>query len=164
MSLVSSIKKVGSDIIFGFKDGVSLNPKNGRTNGLTVPKGQVGEYLAFTNRNVTTSAGGYVANATALATLTPGVWLIKFVVFWNVAAGSNDVAYGHITSNSANDATGILFSNAGHKVLTATVANAVAISDTYYHNVAVDTPLFFKGFSEDSNFSMTGGGFAVRIA
>ena len=59
----------------------------GRTDGVAVAAGYVGESIIFSRKTVTvSSAATFYSNSTPVATLTPGIWLIMPKYYLGAAA------------------------------------------------------------------------------
>ena len=102
--MLQSIKKTANGLVALFKDGTSYNPLLGRTNGLAVPSGYIGEELINT-----ASISAFTTNTYADAgqiTLTPGIWegegMVEFSTGTAVVGTQLLIGYGSSPGNSAS--------------------------------------------------------------
>ena len=159
------VRKVSS----GAQIGGAISTANivGRVDGSTVGSGYIGESLTFTLRSTTGSTGAVVVNASALVTLTPGVWIVyAYAGFSKNNAASAVGAY--VSTNSVADFTGLVagVADAYAQVTTATQGAELAMIPRSSVIVAAGSTqgLFAKSYSEDAAVNVDVRGFAVRIA
>jgi hypothetical protein len=133
--------------------------------GEALPVGAVGEVISFTSRVTTGSTGSWVANASALATLTPGVWSIKARATFSGQGAANCVIAG-VSTNTNADGTGVIASSQQVYSANASAANSfiLALAELGVVSISSNTLYYAKSFSEDAAVNVTIDGFAVRIA
>jgi hypothetical protein len=148
-----------------FPLSISASNVLGRTDGVAVPAGYIGEVIPFTLRTVTGTAASWASNTTALATLTPGVWSIRgrFEVNFNNAASS---VAGAVATTSTADSTGrVAQATLSYaQVTTAIVVTLNHMAELQLLTVASNTPLYAKFYCEDASINADILGFAIRIA
>lgn len=135
----------------------------GLTTGASIGSGFIGEKLIFTTRTVSAVTSGVTANASPLATLTAGVWLIN----WYIAGAVTVSTTGHgafISTNSSNDSTGNIHpDNVRTEIADAAFGTRLSGLNHVY-TVGGSTPIYAKAISYGANRNVTIGGEAVRIA
>lgn len=137
----------------------------GKTDGVAVPAGMVGEVLTFTSRTTTGVTNTWVANATPLVTLTPGVWII-YAAGGFTGANTATVIGCHVSLNTTASSAGAVAAAQHINSQNASAANTsyIPMNPVLAVNVSTSTPLYAKSFSEDSAVDVTVNGFALRIA
>lgn len=151
----------GTDGSSGF---VSAGRVPGLVTGAAVPAGFVGEVRTLTSRTVTGTSGTWAVNASALDTLTAGVWLVC-AQFVTANASATSYVEGAIATNSTADGTGIITSASVVMSSIATASNSWATAmRVVVLNVGSSQSIFAKSFSEDAAQNATLLGIVVRIA
>lgn len=139
---------------------VSSSGLPGNTSGLPIPTEYVGEKLNFTSRSVTGGNQTWVANASALVTLTPGTWLILGNAAFSIIGTAQAVAIStSTTAGSGQIAKMTVVQNA-----TLNVEGQLPVA--YYQVTSGTTQsLYIHGLaSSTTTGTITVNGFAIRIA
>jgi len=125
--------------------------------------GHIGEILTFTTRTVSGGSGSWVANTSALTTLTQGNWLIFGIAEWDPTNAANGRLV-RLSTNGTNDSSGeiVTFGNAA-------AGNAAASTNGIHHftghyEAAYSTPIYGKAYGEDAAFTCAVYGFAIRCS
>jgi hypothetical protein len=143
---------------------VSASSVLGSTSGVAPAAGVIGESFVFTSRTTTGSSGAWVANTSALATLTPGAWSIRARATFSGQGAANCVI-GGVSLNSTSDGTGVVASAQQVYSANANAANSFIIPLAEIQTVVVssNTGIYAKSYSEDAAVNVTLEGFAIRI-
>lgn len=127
--------------------------------------GPVGEKIVFTARAFSAPTTPVTAHTSALATLTPGTWLISWYVGAATAASATMLEAG-ISTDSSNGTSNIINNDGSlHAVNTngAPAGSWYFGQDPIYFVATSATPLYAKAISYGATRNATIGGFAVRI-
>lgn len=175
--MLQSIKKTANGLVALFKDGTSYNPLLGRTNGIAVPSGYIGEtiessstgtgktltnnsYVTFSNNTLGGVAGGVV--------LTPGKWSLTFSV---IIEGSNSANYYSVAiSTSTGSVTPYAYNGENafdilHNTPVSGIINNVTIAN-YIVNISSTTNYYGIISASNNPISNSSRGrlTAIRIA
>ena len=145
---------------FFTKGGVPayVSQVRGRTDGSAPAAGYVGEVLTFTTRAVTATTS-YASNASALTTLTPGIWVIYSAI--GNPAGAHLIIGALISTNSSNDATGSI-GNDTQSIADATYGTTLPLIAVTM-NVSTNTPIYAKAVTGATTAVVNISGVAVRV-
>lgn len=133
----------------------------GRTNGVAIEAGKVGELKNFTLRTVAiTNAGTWYANSSELTTLTAGVWLIYIAA----AGGNSTYAYAAQVATSVTGGAGALLTqNVAVPPIAAGIGAASSAPIVYV--ATSSTPIYAQGYCQSGGSTgINISGQAIRIA
>lgn len=148
-----------------FYGGLQINPATRRplATGSFPGAGNVGEKLTFTSRAVSAVTSGYTANASALTTLTPGVWLICSRVSSNGGASLSGWA-AFIGTGTANANSEHIDSSVDTVFVDEEDFGAGVAVPSIYYATSASQAIYIKAQSFGATTTITCTGFAVRIA
>ena len=137
----------------------------GKTDGVAVAAGYVGERRAFTSRTVTGSSNAWAANATPLDTIPSGVWLISCSFSVRTDNAGSFIATGVSTNTTADNSGRVVLAHLGYLNLTTSSGPTIlAMAPDTLVVGATPVPLYAKSYSEDAAVDVTVSGVAIRIA
>lgn len=142
---------------------VSASGLPGNTTGNAIASGYVGEKLSFTSRSISAVTSGVTGNASALATLTAGVWVIYARIGTSAGVGLTGVL-GFIATDGNNTDSGDLTTTAERTFASDPNFGVIAPMVVLYYVASTNTAIYAKAKSYGAATTATIGGYAVRIA
>lgn len=152
----------GGDAVPGTTRGlVPANGLPGNITGSAVPAGAIGEQIVFTPRACSANVSNYTSNASALASLTTGVWAIyAFMTIANQTSLTYAAAF--VATNTANDSSGPINSIATVPANATLTVRYPLLVGYYIAPVGAATPIYAKALSVGASTTVTVDGFAIR--